>query len=259
MYMLVGGMPQAVLAYIETNNFKKVDAVKRDILNLYEDDFHKIDPTGRISMLFDAIPAQLSKSKTRFPIASVLNQRRMSESTILRLLSELKDSKTVLTAYHTNDPDIGMSATKDLTRFKLYLADTGLLVTLAFKDRDFVENSIYEKLLNDSLSVNLGYLYENVVAQQLTASGNDLFYHTFLNEVAHRTYEIDFLITKKNKICPIEVKSSSYKKHRSIDEFYTKYADRILHRYILHTKDIKKDKDILCYPIYMTQFLSQSE
>ena len=156
LYMLVGGMPQAVDEYIRTNNLRKVDAVKRDILNLYEDDFCKIDPTGKISLLFDAIPAQLNKNASRYQISGVLGQQRADDS-ILSLIAELKDSKTVLAAYHTNDPNAGMANRRDLGKFKLFLADTGLFTTLAFKDKDFTENVIYEKLLNDKLSSNLGY------------------------------------------------------------------------------------------------------
>lgn len=258
LYMLVGGMPQAVNEYIETYNFKKVDTVKRDILALYEDDFRKIDSTGRLAMIFDAIPAQLNK-KSKFQTKSVISSKRASEDTILSLISQLKDSKTVLVAYHADNPGVGLSAYKDLNKFKLYLADTGLFVTLMFKDKDFTENIIYEKLLNDKLSTNLGYIFENAVAQILTANGNELFYYTFYNKIARRSYKIDFILSRKNKICPIEVKSSNYKKHSSIDVFYEKYSDRILTRYIIHTKDMSKDKDIQCYPIYMTQFLSKKE
>lgn len=259
LYMLVGGMPQAVNEFITTNNFKKVDDVKRDIINLYEDDFRKIDSTGRLAMLFEAIPSQLNKNTKGFQTKKVLNSYKTTDSTILRLISELKDSKVVSVAYHANNPDVGLSAYKDLNRYKLYMADTGLFVTLQFKDKDFTENIIYEKLLNDKLSTNLGYLYENAVAQILTSTGNDLFYYTFANVEQKRNYEIDFILSKRNKICPIEVKSSNYKKHSSLDEFYKKYSDRILKRYIIHTKDISKDKDILCLPIYLTQFISQSE
>ncbi len=254
LYMLVGGMPQAVDAYIRTNNLRKVDAVKRDILNLYEDDFRKIDPTGKISMLFDAIPAQLNRNASRYQISGVLNHQRADDS-ILSLIVELKDSKTVLAAYHTNDPNARMANSRDLSKFKLFLADTGLFTTLAFKDKDFTENVIYEKLLNDKLSSNLGYLYENIVAQMLAANGNELFYHTFLNEKSKHNYEIDFLLARKNKICPIEVKSSGYKTHASLDAFTVKFSDRILQRYLVYTKDLRKDGDIVCMPIYMAMFL----
>lgn len=254
LYMLVGGMPQAVDEYIQTNNLRKVDMIKRDILSLYEDDFHKIDSTGRISQLFDAIPAQLNKHAVKYQISSVLNHQR-TDDTILNLIAELKDSKTVLAAYHTSDPNAGMANSTDLSKFKLYLSDTGLFTTLAFKDKDFTENIIYDKLLNDKLSSNLGYLYENVIAQILTANGNDLFYHTFMNEKSRHNYEIDFLLARKNKICPIEVKSSGYRTHASLDAFTEKFSDRILQRYLIYTKDLRKEKDILYLPAYMASFL----
>lgn len=236
LYMLVGGMPQAVNEYIRSNNFRLVDQVKRDILNLYEDDFMKIDPTGRLSMLFDAIPAQLNKNAARYQASSVLGGAAADK--ILELIAELKDSKTALVAYHADNPDVGISNSKVLSRFKLFLGDTGLFTTLMFKDRDFTENLIYEKLLNDKLSTNLGYLYENVVAQMLTANGNELFYYTIPNEVSKH-----------------EVKSSGYKTHKSLDVFTEKFSGRILQRYLIYTKDYSKDKDISCLPVYMTMFL----
>lgn len=253
LYMLVGGMPQAVNEYIETNNFRKVDQIKRDILNLYEDDFKKIDPTGKLSSLFDAIPVQLNKNASRYQVSSVLNGERAEN--ILESIAELKDSKTVLVSYHANDLNAGMSNNKDLGKFKLFLSDTGLFTTLIFKDGDFTENIIYEKLLNDKLSANLGYLYENAVAQILTANGDALFYHTFMNESTRRNYEIDFILARKNKVCPIEVKSSGYKTHASLDAFSRKFSDRILDKYLIYTKDFAKDEDIFCLPIYLVQFL----
>ena len=253
LYMLVGGMPQAVDEYLRSNNFRRVDLVKRDILNLYEDDFRKIDPTGKISMLFGAIPAELNKNASRYQVSSVLTNERADS--ILELIAEMKDSKTVITAYHANDPNAGMANHKDLGRFKLFLADTGLFTTLIFKDKDFTENVVYEKLLNDKRSANLGYLYENVVAQMLTAKGNELFYYTFRNEKTKHNYEIDFILSRRNKICPIEVKSSGYKTHASLDKFSKRYSGRILEKYLVYTKDLYKEKDILMLPVYMVPFL----
>ena len=249
LYMLIGGMPQAVNEYITTNNFRKVDLVKRDILKLYDDDFKKIDPTGRISMLFDAIPSQLNNNASRYQVSSVLENER-AES-ILELLSEMVNSKTVLISYRANDPNSGLAANKDLKLFKLFVSDTGLFTTLMFKDKDFTENEIYEKLLNDKLSANLGYLYENAVAQALAANGKELFYHSWRNETSKHNYEIDFLISQKDKICPIEVKSSGYKAHTSLDEFCRKFSSRILNKYIAYTKDLSKDKDVQYLPMYM--------
>lgn len=253
LYMLIGGMPQAVNEYIESNNFRKVDEVKRDILTLYEDDFKKIDPTGRLSLLFDSIPAQLNTNASRYQTSTVLGSE--SSDKILELIAELKESKTVLVSYHVNDPNVGLSNAKDISRFKLFLCDTGLFTTLMFKDREFTENVIYEKLLNDKLSANLGYLYENIVAQILVVNGNELFYYTMLNEVTRHNYEIDFIIARKNKICPLEVKSSGYKTHKSLDVFTEKFSARILQRYLIYTKDMDKEKDIFCIPVYMVPFL----
>lgn len=249
LYMLVGGMPQAVNEYITTNNFKKVDLVKRDILKLYDDDFRKIDPTGRISTLFDAIPSQLNNNASRYQVSGVLENERADS--ILELLSEMANSKTVLVSYQANDPNSGLSANKNLRLFKLFICDTGLFTTLMFKDKDFTENEIYEKLLNDKLSANLGYLYENAVAQALVSNGNELFYHSWQNESSRHNHEVDFLIAKKNKICPIEVKSSGYKAHISLDEFCRKYSSRISEKYIAYTKDLSKDRDVLYLPMYM--------
>ncbi|MBE6717112.1 MAG: ATP-binding protein [Ruminococcaceae bacterium] len=253
LYMLVGGMPQAVNEYITTNNFRKVDAVKRDILKLYEDDFMKIDPTGKASMLFDAIPAQLSKNAARYQVSGVLSDKRAEG--LLELIAEMKDSKTVLVSYHANDPNAGLASNKNLAKFKMFICDTGLFTTLMFKDSDFTENTIYERLLGDNLGTNLGYLYENVVAQILTANGNELYYHTMKNDVSRHSYEIDFLITRKNKICPIEVKSSDYKAHKSLDVFCDKYSSRILNKYLIYTKDFSKDADVYCLPVYLSQFI----
>ena len=253
LYMLVGGMPQAVSEYINTNNFRMVDLVKRDILNLYEEDFRKFDPSGRASTLFDAIPAQLNKNASRYQTSSVLKSGRSKK--LPEIISEMENSKTVLIAFHASDPNAGLSATKDLSVFKMYVCDTGLFVTLMFKDRDFTENVIYEKLLSDKMNANLGYLYENAVAQIIAANGDQLFYHTFRNKESRHHYEVDFLLTRKNKICPIEVKSSGYKAHTSMDKFFEKYSGRILQKYLVYTKDLAKDTDTLCVPVYMTQFL----
>lgn len=254
LYMLVGGMPQAVEEFINTNNFRRVDLIKRDILNLYEEDFMKIDSSGRASQLFKAIPAQLAKNTSRYQVSSVLNRDVRAED-LLQLIAEMNESKTVLISYRVSDPNVGLSARKDFTKFKMFICDTGLFTTLMFKDRDFTENEIYDKLLNDKLPANLGYLYENIVAQMLVAKGDKLFYHTFLNKSSKHNYEIDFLIARKNKVCPLEVKSSGHKKHASLDKFSEKYSGRILNKYLIYTKDYAKDKDVHCLPFYMTPYI----
>lgn len=249
LYMLVGGMPQAVNEYLDTKNLQNVDLVKRQIIQLYADDFRKIDPTGRISKLFMSIPSQLSRNLMRYQPTPVVGN--IPSTKIDELLLNLEDSKTINIAYHADDPHVGMSLTADYGKYKLYVGDTGLFVTLAFWDKDFTENIIYNKLLSDKLSANMGYVYENLVAQMLRASGDRLFYYTFPKDKTH-FYEIDFLLSRGNKLCPIEVKSSGYKTHASLDAFCRKFSDRIGQRYLIYTKDLQKDEQTLLLPVYMT-------
>ncbi len=249
LYMLVGGMPQAVSRYIEANNFAEVDQVKRDILVLYEDDFRKIDASGRMSMLFGAIPAMLNSGATRYQVSSVVKGARADG--ISETLSDMLSSKTVLISHHVNDPNVGLSASRNLAKFKLFLADTGLFTTQLFKDADFTENDIYARLLNDKLGANLGFLYENVVAQILTAKGYELFYHSWHDERAKRSYEVDFILPDGQKISPIEVKSSTSRRHRSLDEFSGRFSSCICRKYIFHAKDRMKDGDIVGIPFFM--------
>ena len=204
LYMLVGGMPQAVSKYIETKDLSAVDNVKRSIIRLYRNDFQKIDKTGKAMLLFMSIPSQLSGNANRFQPSTVIDKTRSEQTD--NLIFMMQDSKTVNVCFHANDTNVGLDLTANRSAYKLFLADTGLFVTLAFWDKDFTENIIYKKLLNDSLPVNLGYVYENLVAQMLVASGNRLFYYTFPDGNRHN-YEVDFLLSRGAKICPIEVKS----------------------------------------------------
>ena len=253
LYMLVGGMPQAVATYLGTNNFSKVDEKKREIIDLYEEDFRGFDPTGRATRIFDAIPAELSKNASRYQVSSVDAHSRADR--VAETMEDLLDSMTVHIAYHADDPNVGMALTKDLNRYKLFLADTGLFVTLAFKDKAFTENMIYERLLADKLPANMGYVYENVVAQILKASGNELYYYTMPSETSNHHYEIDFLLSKGGKICPVEVKSSGYKTHKSLDVFCEKFRKRIGDKYLVYTKDLRNENGITMMPVYMLPFL----
>ncbi|MBQ7997076.1 MAG: ATP-binding protein [Paludibacteraceae bacterium] len=252
LYMLVGGMPQAVNTYLNTLSLQRVDEVKRNIIQLYEDDFLKIDPTGRISKLFMSIPGQLSRASNRFVPYNAIGS--VEEDKLLELIKALEDSKTVTIVYHCDDPNVGMSLTKDNSRYKIFTADTGLFVTLAFWDKDYTENSLYERLLSDKLDANLGYVYENIAAQMLAAAGNNLFYYTFPKDDKHN-YEIDFLLSRGNKILPIEVKSSSHKSHASLDAFCKKFSSRIGKRVLLYAKDLSHDEQTQLLPILMAAFL----
>ena len=252
-YMLVGGMPQAVAEYLESNNLSMVDEVKRGILDLYDEDFLKIDPSGRAGMLFAAIPAQLNSNAARYRLGSVIPDARAENYE--ELIAEMEASMTVNVAWHCDDPNVGMPMTRNLSQYKMYVGDTGLFVTLAFRDKKFTENVIYGKLLSDKLAANLGYLYENVVAQMLTAAGNKLFYHTWPTESGKHNYEVDFLLSRGSKLWPLEVKSSGYKTHASLDAFCEKFSSRISDKYLIYTKDFVRVAGVNYLPVYMTPFL----
>ena len=252
LYMLVGGMPQAVDTYLSTNNFKRVDEIKRNIIRLYEEDFQKVDPSGNAGQLFMSIPSQLSRAAGRFvPYGAIGDVSGEKQVELLQILAE---SKTTQFCYHCTDPNVGMSLNRDFSRYKIFLADTGLFVTLCFWDKDYTENIIYQQLLSDKLSANLGYVYENLIAQMLAANGSQLFYYTFPKDEKHN-YEIDFLLSRGNKVVPIEVKSSGYNTHKSLDVFSEKYSSRIGQRILLYTKDYRQDEQTTCLPVYHTQFL----
>lgn len=254
LYMLVGGMPQAVNEFIETNNLAAVDEVKRTILDLYDEDFMKIDPSGRASKIFSAIPAQLNSNATRYQLSSVI--QGADNSDFIELISEMEKTMTVNISHHSNDPNVGLSNTESLTQYKLYAGDTGLFTTLAFKDKAFTDNIIYEKLLGDKLPANLGYMYENIVAQTLTASGYKLYYHTWPTASGKHSYEIDFLLSRNSKLIPIEVKSSAYKTHASLDAFCEKFSSRLANdRYLIYTKDYAKEGNVTYLPAYLTFLL----
>ena len=249
LYMLVGGMPQAVAEYLKTNNLSRVDKKKRGILKLYIEDLNKIDPSGKAAMLFKAIPAQLTGNAKRYQVSSVLKDDRVD--TVAGIVSEMQASMCINLSRHVSDPNVGLSLSEELDCYKMFVCDTGLFITLAFWDKSYTENVIYEKLLSDKLSANLGYVYENLVAQMLVAAGNELFYHSWPTPDGKHNYEIDFLLSRGNKLCPLEVKSSGYKAHASLDAFQEKFSARILHRYLIYTKDLARDQDVLMLPVFM--------
>ena len=253
LYMLVGGMPQAINEYLDTNNLSAVDKVKREIIELYADDFRKIDPTGKATRMFYAVPGQLNKNASRYQISSVIEQGKQDR--VEELLQDMEDSKVVVFSHHVDDPNVGLSLHEDMGKYKMFLNDTGLFITLAFWDKDVTENIIYQKLLSDKLSADLGYVYENVVAQVLAANGNKLFYHTWPTESGKHNHEVDFLLSRGTKVWPLEVKSSGYKNHLSLDAFCKKFSSRVGERFLVYTKDYRKDGATTMLPVVMTLFL----
>ena len=254
-YMAVGGMPQAVEAFVEGKNFSEIDRVKREIIDLYIDDFKKIDSSGLIGKMYESIPGQLATNKKRYMISRATGKRKTKRD--VERMADLLDSKTVIACYNTYNPSITLAQTKDDDTFKLYLSDIGLFTTMIFKASPKTDESIYSKLLGDKLSADLGYLYENAVAQMITATGRSAYYHTWEKENSTHYYEVDFLLQDKVKILPLEVKSSATKKHESIDEFCKKYSQYVSQAVLLSQKDVGKDNNLKLKPIYMLPFIME--
>ena len=255
-YMLVGGMPQAVLAYKKNKDFEEADRVKRRILKLYRDDVTKFSgrQESKVLAIFDGIPSQLSQKEKKYTLSSLSTNARYRDYE--DAFNWLREAMVVNTCFNATDPTVGLNLNTERTTQKCYMADTGLLVTHTFSDDSFADNELYRDILLDKMHINEGMIVENVVSQELRSHGHKLFFFS-RSDSSNRenNIEIDFLIRQKRKICPIEVKSSSYQHHASIDKFYKKYADTLGQAYILYTKDIMEKDGILYLPIYMTMFL----
>lgn len=252
-YIAVGGMPQAVEAFVEGESYQEIDRIKRSIIRLYIDDFKRIDPSGLLGEYFRMVPSELSRESRRYRITNSNPGGNMkSERTAF---SELGDSKTIQLCYHVDDPRLGMSGNLDPSFFKMFLEDTGLFVTLCFYEGKFSENVIYEKLVKGRLPANLGYVYENAVSQALVSAGYAPRYHTFPKPDGKHYYEVDFLIQKGLKTIPIEVKSSNEKSHASLDEFIGKHSRDISVSYVLCTKNLHAEEGVVYLPMYMAGFI----
>lgn len=252
-YMAVGGMPQAVKAYVDGKNFSRIDSIKRDIINLYIDDFKKIDSSGLIGKMYKSIPSQLATNKKRYVISKATQKRKGNKD--LERLSDLLDSKTVIPCYNTFNPGVALSQTRDDDTFKLYLSDVGLFTTMIFNASPKTGENIYSKLMGDKLPADLGYLYENMAAQIMNSTGRELYYHTWNKDGSTHSYEVDFLVQSGNKISPFEVKSSSRKNHESIDIFCKKYSKYIKSSFLLSQKDVAEQEKLNLKPIYMLPFI----
>lgn len=255
-YILVGGMPQAVLEYVNSGNFEKVDRIKRNILTLYRNDVAKFAKgyENKVLAIFDEIPAQLSKKEKKYKLASINKNARLRDYEDSFMW--LNDAMITNTCYNCTDPNVGIALSGDYATRKCYLADTGLLVTQTFMESDYTDNEFYKAILFDRLNINEGMLLENVVAQILRSKNYGLFFYSRRdNTNSKNTMEIDFIISKNKKIFPIEVKSSSYKKHSSLDKFNNKFNNRIKESYIFYQKDVMVKDGVIHLPIYMAILL----
>ena len=260
-YMIVGGMPQAVLQYSRTHDFDKVDETKRDILKLYRNDIHKYadKQETKVAAIFEEIPGQLQKHEKRFVLSALQSEARMRDYS--QAFFWLDDAGIINCCYNSTEPSIGLKLNEDRTTLKCYMGDTGLLVSHAFDERGIVSADLYRKLMFDKLEINEGMLVENIVAQMLRASGHKLyFFSSSSKNEAQERMEIDFLISKpeitsRHNISPIEVKSGKRYTLNSLKKCIARYSSYLSTPYVLHDKDVKEDDGIVYLPLYMTPLL----
>jgi uncharacterized protein len=259
-YMLVGGMPQSVLEYIQKKDFSAVDTIKKRILLLYRNDVSKFAKgyESKVVSIFDEIPSQLSRHEKHFMLSSISKQakfRNYEDSFIW-----LSEAMIVNNCFNATDPTMALSMNTDRLTLKCYMGDTGLLVTHSFSGVSAMDNQLYKSILFDKLNLNEGMLMENIVAQMLCAGGHDLYFYSRPGDHDNSTrMEIDFLIARNGKICPIEVKASDYRRHMSLDRFCKKFSKTTGTPYILYTKDVSVQNipngKLICLPLYMAMFL----
>ncbi len=255
-YVLVGGMPQSVLAYLNGKDFQASDEAKRRILQLYWDDVSKFAAgyEEKVYAVFDGIPGQLSKKEKKYRLSSISKNARFRayEDSFIWL----NEAMIVNACFNATDPGVGLALSADHATQKCYMADTGLLVTLTFMDQAFTDNELYRAILFGKLDINEGMIMENIVAQMLRRNGHKLYFYS-RSDLEHREnhMEIDFLITEGKKVAPIEVKSANYRTHSSLDKFRKKFSQKIGTPYILYTKDVMEKDGVWHLPLYMAMFL----
>lgn len=255
-YMAVGGMPKVISKYLETKDYEQVDNEKKDIIKLYREDLLKISrKSSSVTPLIIYDRIQSMYSNHTFEISPSSFSKNTKLFTCLNNVDDLESSKIVNVAYEIKNVDATLSLGFDLSGVKVYSGDTGLLVTKMFYDKKFLDNTLYKSIIMDKISVDEGFLFENVVAQELRANNHSLKYNTFYKSNSNKLYSIDFFIENNKKFSPIEVKSSDYKNHSSLDEFYNRYHQYIDKRIIIYSKNYKEEDDIIYLPVYMTMCL----
>ncbi len=258
-YFAIGGMPQVIDAYVQGKNYQEIDIIKRQILSLYEEDLEKYDDDNneKAASIFKTIPEQLSNHNSKFKF-SVINENARYRNYV-HSVKCIAQSMIGNYCRNVTNPEITLDLFAEADNFKLFMGDTGLLITQVLRTSDMVYEDLYKKVITGHLGTNLGMLFENMVAQMLRARGYELFFHEYYytpkGKKTEQRYEVDFLIVRDKYLCPIEVKSSAYKNHESFDYFIEKYKLKKHERFIIYTKDLSKDNDITLIPIYMTMFL----
>jgi len=257
-YLLIGGMPQVVVEYLQNKDFAAADKIKKRILTLYRNDINKFAGgyKSKVTAIFDNLPGQLSKKEKKYKLSTINKDARLRSYEDAFMW--LNDGMIVNPCFNATEPNVGLAMSSDHTTQKLYMADTGLLVTHTFRDNDYSDNELYRAILLDKLNINEGMLIENITAQMLRFNSHRLYFYSRVDSNNRKNMmEIDFLITRKGKINPIEVKSSVYRSHSSLDKFRKKFSSssKLGNTYILYTKDLMIKDDIIHLPVYMAMFL----
>ncbi len=259
-YMIVGGMPQAVKAYVEEMDFDKVDRIKRNILNIYRADISKYAAghEQKVTQIFDTIPSQLQRHEKKFRIGELEKGARTRN--YANAFFWLEESRVINVCYAATEPTIGLNLNRDDAKRKLYMADTGLLIAMAFSEKDIQQEQLYRKLMFDKLEINKGMLVENIVAQMLVATGNKLYFYSNSSHEKDDRMEIDFLVrkpsvTSRHNISPIEVKSSTHYTLTSLKKCMSKYGEYLSTPYVIHSADYMEKGGITFIPLYMTPLL----
>lgn len=255
-YMLVGGMPQAVAAYADGKDFGAADRAKRGILRIYRDDIAKYAAgyEAKVRGIFDTLPEQLSRKEKKYRLSSISKDARSRDYG--DAFTWLDDARIVNPCLNATEPTAGLGLSLEHTTQKLYMADTGLLVTHAYDDGRYTDNALYREVFFGDVGANNGMIAENAVAQAFRASGRRLFFYSRPDSQTRRNdIEIDFLIRRGGKICPVEVKSGRYQRHASLDKFIKKFGKRLGESFILYTKDVAERNGIVHLPLYMAMFL----
>ncbi|MGI6710725.1 MAG: ATP-binding protein [Bacilli bacterium] len=255
-YILIGGMPQAIIEYLKTSDYTKVDLIKRDILKLYKNDIAKYAKgyEYKVLSIFDEIPSQLSKHEKKFTFSSLAKDARFRDYEESFLW--LDEAMISNLCFNASDPNVGLTMNQDRLTLKVYMADTGLLISHAFSENSEMHQEVAKKIIQDKLEVNNGMIFENIVSQMFSVKNKKLYFYSRIDNQDHsNTMEIDFLITDREdptKISPIEVKSGKKYTLSSLKKFNTKFKDRLGKKYLIHTKDLNIKDGIIFLPIYMT-------
>lgn len=254
-YMLVGGMPQSVNAFVSGKSPKTIDEIKRQILIVYKDDMVKFGELHgtKARLVFEGIPYALSKHEKSFSPSDI--KKNTVSKTYMKSINWLEQSRTVNICRRCTDPGPALDMTIDEYAFKIYMADTGLLTSLSLESNLMDKNELYDTILNGRLGINEGMFFENIVAQELAANDRKLIYVKFYTEESENIQEVDFVLVSGNRVLPIEVKSGVSSKHKSLDRFAEKYSKRVRESYVIHAKDLKTEGNVVYIPAYMTMCL----